>query len=62
MPSGYYEVAVFENRFPSLSLDPGPPPPIADVETAPGRGSCEVVVFCKTGRSAWETCRSIAFR
>ena len=49
MPSGYYEVAVFENRFPSLSLNPGPPPPIADVETAPGRGSCEVVVFSQDG-------------
>jgi UDPglucose--hexose-1-phosphate uridylyltransferase len=44
VPAGPWEVAVFDNLFPALSPDPGAPPP-AIVETAPGRGACEVVVF-----------------
>ena len=44
LPAGDYDVAVFENLFPSLS-------PLADsapelfVPTRPGNGACEVVVF-----------------
>lgn len=44
VPAGPWEVAVFDNLFPALSADPGPAPAL-DVETAPGRGACEVVVF-----------------
>ncbi|THF70288.1 galactose-1-phosphate uridylyltransferase [Deinococcus sp. Arct2-2] len=42
LPSGNYDLAVFDNRFPSLTLDaPTPPNPL---ERA-GVGKCEVVVF-----------------
>jgi UDPglucose--hexose-1-phosphate uridylyltransferase len=44
VPAGPWEVAVFENRFPALSASVLPPPSIA-VETRPGHGACEVVVF-----------------
>jgi len=47
LPTGDYEVAVFENRFPSLSIDCGPPPQIEGAETASAIGSCEVVVFAQ---------------
>jgi UDPglucose--hexose-1-phosphate uridylyltransferase len=47
LPAGNYDVAVFENRFPSLSLHCGPPPEIEGAETAPAVGSCEVVVFAQ---------------
>jgi UDPglucose--hexose-1-phosphate uridylyltransferase len=44
MPAGDYEIAVFDNRFPSLSLA-AHEAPAASVPTAPGVGKCEVVVF-----------------
>jgi UDPglucose--hexose-1-phosphate uridylyltransferase len=44
VPAGPWEAAVFENLFPTLSGRAGPPPP-AIVETRPGHGACEVVVF-----------------
>lgn len=44
MPQGDYEIAVFDNRFPSLSLD-AHDPPASTVATAPANGHCEVVVF-----------------
>jgi len=44
LPAGPWQVAVFENRFPSLSMS-APPPPETIVETQPGRGVCEVVVY-----------------
>jgi UDPglucose--hexose-1-phosphate uridylyltransferase len=45
LPVGDYDVAVFENLFPTLLRDPGPPP--TDIWTAvrPAKGACEVVVF-----------------
>ncbi|QXE90094.1 galactose-1-phosphate uridylyltransferase [Geomonas subterranea] len=46
LPQGEYQVAVFDNRFPSLSPAAHDPPP-AGVKTAPARGKCEVVVFTK---------------
>ena len=44
VPSGPWEVAVFENLFPTLTGAAGPPPS-AIVDTRPGHGACEVVVF-----------------
>ncbi len=44
LPAGKYDVAVFENLFPSMSLSATVAPELA-VPTQPGIGSCEVVVF-----------------
>jgi UDPglucose--hexose-1-phosphate uridylyltransferase len=44
VPDAPWEVAVFENLFPTLS-PAAHDPPAAIVETRPGRGACEVVVF-----------------
>jgi len=44
VPAGDYDIAVFENRFPSLSPDAHDPPDTI-VQTAPSLGRCEVVVF-----------------
>jgi UDPglucose--hexose-1-phosphate uridylyltransferase len=44
LPPGKWDVAVFDNRFPSLALSAREPPPKI-VPTAPGRGKCEVVVY-----------------
>jgi UDPglucose--hexose-1-phosphate uridylyltransferase len=46
LPQGDYLVAVFDNRFPSLSPTAHDAPQNI-VETVPGRGKCEVVVFAK---------------
>jgi UDPglucose--hexose-1-phosphate uridylyltransferase len=42
-----YDIVVFDNKFPSLSEDPGPPGmPSSDLyPTEPGYGVCEVVVY-----------------
>lgn len=45
LPPGDWEIAVFDNRFPSLAPDAIAPDPHAIVATAPARGRCEVVVF-----------------
>lgn len=52
LPCGDYEVAVFENRFPSLSLQASSPPAIEGVEMAAAIGSCEVVVFAQDGSAS----------
>jgi UDPglucose--hexose-1-phosphate uridylyltransferase len=44
VPAGRWDVAVFENLFPTLALAAHDPPALA-VPTEPGRGVCEVVVF-----------------
>ena len=47
VPEPDYDVAVFENRFPSLRPDP-PPPAVAGSElypVRPGRGICEVILY-----------------
>src|ERR687885_160686 len=44
MPAGAYDIGVFENLFPTLTAAAGDPPE-AIVETRPGKGACEVVVF-----------------
>lgn len=46
MPEGDYEVAVFENLFPSLNLLTEEAPSLS-VPTRPAKGVCEVVVFTK---------------
>jgi UDPglucose--hexose-1-phosphate uridylyltransferase len=48
LPAGPWDVAVFENRFPSLVA--GAPEPAPElVPTRPGRGACEVVVYTQEG-------------
>lgn len=44
LPAGRYDVAVFDNRFPSLTLAAHGPPELI-VDTMPANGVCEVVVF-----------------
>lgn len=44
VPAGAWDVAVFENRFPTLRGGSGEPP-ASIVPTRPGDGACEVVVF-----------------
>jgi UDPglucose--hexose-1-phosphate uridylyltransferase len=44
VPEGPWDVAVFENLFPTLTPLAHDPPPLI-VDTRPGRGACEVVVF-----------------
>lgn len=46
MPEGNYEVAVFENLFPSLNLETEDRPGLS-IPTQPSKGVCEVVVFTK---------------
>jgi UDPglucose--hexose-1-phosphate uridylyltransferase len=50
VPSGDYDVAVFENLFPTLTADPGDPP-VSIVETKPAVGAAEVVVFTQDARA-----------
>lgn len=47
LPPGDYEIAVFENRFPTMTLQPPPAPKIPGVRTADSFGACEVVVFAQ---------------
>src|SRR3954468_18658395 len=44
VPAGPWEVAVFENLFPTFAMSAHDPPPLS-VATAPASGVCEVVVF-----------------
>jgi UDPglucose--hexose-1-phosphate uridylyltransferase len=44
LPAGEWDVAVFDNRFPSLDLHARDAPPLC-VPTRPATGQCEVVVF-----------------
>ncbi len=44
LPAGAYDVAVFDNRFPTL-FGGAHDPPAAIVPTMPARGGCEVIVF-----------------
>jgi UDPglucose--hexose-1-phosphate uridylyltransferase len=44
LPAGQYDIAVFDNRFPSMTLQ-ATEPPEAIVDTLPANGACEVVVF-----------------
>ena len=51
VPSGPWDVAVFENLFPTLTMDAHDPPALS-VPTAPGKGVCEVVVFTQDPTSS----------
>ncbi len=51
LPAGAWDVAVFDNRFPTLAAA-APDPPAAIVPTAPGAGACEVVVFTQARTGA----------
>jgi UDPglucose--hexose-1-phosphate uridylyltransferase len=49
VPEGAYDVAVFENLFPALTLNATDPPDLI-VPTRPAIGVCEVVVFTQDAR------------
>jgi UDPglucose--hexose-1-phosphate uridylyltransferase len=51
VPAGEWDVAVFDNRFPSLG-GPAAEPPSLIVPTAPASGKCEVVVFTKDAKAS----------
>ncbi|MVN87227.1 galactose-1-phosphate uridylyltransferase [Deinococcus sp. HMF7620] len=49
LPQGDYDIAVFDNRFPSLTLT-APEPPAGPAGTRAGVGACEVVVFSQSAQ------------
>ncbi|MES3023975.1 MAG: galactose-1-phosphate uridylyltransferase [Pseudomonadota bacterium] len=51
VPAGAYEIAVFDNRFPALSLA-AHDAPVLSVPSAPAGGHCEVVVFTQDASAA----------
>ncbi len=51
VPQGPWDVAVFDNRFPALTLDARDAPELI-MPTAPGYGKCEVVVFTQDAGSS----------
>lgn len=54
LPKGNYDIAVFDNRFPSL-IPSAPNPPVEIVETLPANGACEVVVFTQDPQASLST-------
>ena len=52
LPAGDYDVAVFENRFPTFSRDPGPVPDDAGADAAPASGRAEVIVFTQDANAS----------
>jgi UDPglucose--hexose-1-phosphate uridylyltransferase len=54
VPAGPWDVAVFENLFPALSQTAHDPPELP-VPTAPGLGTCEVVVFTQDATASLGT-------
>lgn len=54
LPAGSYDIAVFDNRFPSLT-QAAHDPPATIVETAPAAGRCEVVVFTQDPKKSLGT-------
>jgi UDPglucose--hexose-1-phosphate uridylyltransferase len=51
VPAGPWDVAVFENLFPALTLEAHDPPDLA-IPTQPGKGVCEVVVFTQDPKAS----------
>ena len=54
VPAGDWDVAVFDNRFPSLSPSSTEPPSLI-VPSAPATGQCDVVVFTKDPKASLGT-------
>jgi len=54
LPAGDYDIAVFENRFPSL-IPTAKNPPSLIVETLSANGVCEVVVFTQNPQASLST-------
>lgn len=52
LPAGAYEIAVFDNMFPTLSLHAAPPPQLPGIKTMPALGACEVVVFTQDSNTS----------
>jgi UDPglucose--hexose-1-phosphate uridylyltransferase len=52
VPAGAYDVAVFENRFPTFSRNPGPQPADVGVKVGPATGAAEVVVFTQDANAS----------
>jgi UDPglucose--hexose-1-phosphate uridylyltransferase len=55
VPAGPWDVAVFENLFPAFGTTPDYGPPSEIVETAPGHGRCEVVVYAQDPHASLAT-------
>ena len=51
LPDGDFDAAVFENLFPTLTMNAHDPPSLA-VPTLPALGVCEVVVFTRDARGS----------
>ncbi len=51
LPQGQYDIAVFDNRFPSMT-PAAHNPPDSVVDTLPANGACEVVVFTQDSRAS----------
>ena len=51
VPAGNWDVAVFENLFPTLTLAAHDPPQLP-VPTKPGKGVCEVVIFTQDAKTS----------
>ena len=51
LPQGEYDIAVFDNRFPSMTLLAQNPPKLI-VETLPANGTCEVIVFTQDSEAS----------
>src|SRR5690349_16409853 len=54
VPEGDWDIAVFDNRFPSLDLRADDAPMLV-VPTRPAKGKCEVVVFTQDPQSSLTT-------
>lgn len=54
LPAGDWDIAVFDNRFPSLRLS-AEESPACTVPTAPAKGKCEVVVFTQDTNASLST-------
>ena len=55
LPAGEYDIAVFENMFPTLSRLASDAPDHPGVSTMPSTGACEVVVFTKDSEASLGT-------
>jgi UDPglucose--hexose-1-phosphate uridylyltransferase len=51
LPAGDYDIAVFDNLFPTLALGAHDPPQLA-IQTRPAIGKCEVVVFTQDSQTS----------